>query len=67
MGQVCHGSAMPPPRSQGWPQHAMMLTELPERRHRFEPDGGGIKFTNRSCDAGAFNQIFDRVCREQET
>jgi hypothetical protein len=26
----------------------------------------GVQFTNQSCDASAFERIFDRVCREHE-
>ena len=42
----------------------IVLTEPPEWRHRFEPDGGGIQFTNHDRHIYAFEHIFDRVCRE---
>ena len=44
----------------------IVLTEPPLVRHWFEPNGGGIQFTNHERHIYAFEHIFDRVCRDHE-
>ena len=44
----------------------IVLTEPPLVRHWFEPNGGGIQFTNHERHIYAFEHIFDRVCREHQ-
>ena len=44
----------------------IVLTEPPLVRHWFEPNGGGIQFTNHERHIYAFEHIFGRVCREHE-
>ena len=40
-----------------------LIAAVPYRLHTVLTDNG-IQFTNRSCDTGSFEHIFDRVCRE---
>ena len=44
----------------------IVLTEPSLVRHWFEPNGGGIQFTNHERHIYAFEHIFDRVCRENQ-
>ena len=41
-----------------------VLTEPSLVRHWFEPNGGGIQFTNQDRHKYAFEPIFERTCRE---